>query len=833
MSKSQSLPNSELIQQAWQLSITLMPTFSQAESTIPEPILDKTLALFNASALIIVVDGQTITHGTAPTQQQTTILLSWLSEQTHDAVYCCDHLDEQFPDFTQYPDTATGLLALGVSATMDNCIIWLRHKAPKGRALTWSETEIQISYLINASLSEAVSQKSLRLKAISERDRLNFIINNTPALIGYWDVYLINRYCNTAYSKWFGESPDTIRGKHIRQVLGDALYQTNLSQIEAVMHGEAQLFDRYITDQKTHKTIHTQLSYIPDIVNGQVKGFYVLGVDVTDQDRIIDLSLKNTSILKSIKKGVVLTNDKHQVIYTNPAFEEMTGYSLTDLYGHSYDILKGPNSDPVELELIERALTTHQDYQGEIVNYRKDGSEFWNELNINPIFDRHQNISQFIYFHRDISNRKRLESELSTSENQFRSLANSAPVLIWLAGLDKLCYWFNDTWLSFTGRSMEEENGNGWADGVHPEDFERCLDIYITHFDKRLPFRMEYRLRRYDGEYRWIDDHGVPRFNHQGEFEGYIGSCTDVTDIRNSKTASDFFNVSHEIIYSTDLKGHLLDVNSRFLEITGYSREEVIGKNINLLKSGIQDRDFYAEMWHTLIKDGFWNGEITNINKTGRFYSAITSISTIKDTSGQPMRYLAIASDITALVESRDQLEKIAFYDNLTKLPNRALLMDRLEQAMVRVNREGGLLAVLFIDLDGFKQINDNYGHDIGDKVLITLAHRMKAALRKTDSIGRLGGDEFIVILQELSEEDLGETPINHLLEACSTPIIEDQLTLCVSSSIGAALFSNHPAHQHLDSHTLIKQADQAMYVAKQAGKNGCHYFNGEADTHE
>ena len=831
MSKSQSQPNSELIQQAWQLSITLMPTFSQAKSTIPEPVLDKTLALFNASALIIVVDGQTITHGTAPTQQQTTILLSWLSEQTHDAVYCCDHLDEQFPDFTQYPDTATGLLALGVSATMDNCIIWLRHKAPKGRALTWSETEIQISYLINASLSKALSQKYALDQIEIEHKQLNFFLNKSPNLIGYWDANLINRYCNKAYSHWFSQSPQEIKGKHLSQLLGEDKFNSISTEIAGVFRGQIQQFERHYINNQTGESIHTLTSYYPDIENNQVIGFYVLGVDITDNVKYKDLNLQNLTILQSLNKGVVLTDDKHQVIYTNPAFEEMTGYLLTDLYGHSYDILKGPNSDPVELELIQRALTAHQNYQGEIVNYRKDGSEFWNELNISPIFDRHQNISQFIYLHHDISNRIRLESELSTSENQFRSLANAAPVMIWLAGLDKLCYWFNDTWLSFTGRSMEEENGNGWAEGVHPEDFEHCLDIYITNFDKRHPFRMEYRLRRYDGEYRWIDDHGVPRFNYQGEFEGYIGSCTDVTDIRNSKVASDFYNTSHEIIYSTDLNGIILDANTRFLKITGYSREEVIGQHIKLIKSGIHEPDFYNQMWSSILSTGFWSGEITNKNKAAQLYSTITSISTVQDSTEQAVRYLAIASDISAIVESRDHLKNIAFYDSLTQLPNRALLMDRLKQAMARVKLEGGLLAVLFIDLDGFKQINDNYGHEIGDKVLITVSQRMKAALRKTDTIARLGGDEFIVLLADLSEEDLGETPINHLLQACSAPIIQDKLSLCVSASIGVTLYSNHPAHQNLNSNTLIKHADQAMYVAKQAGKNGSHYFNSETDN--
>jgi len=151
--------------------------------------------------------------------------------------------------------------------------------------------------------------------------------------------------------------------------------------------------------------------------------------------------------------------------------------------------------------------------------------------------------------------------------------------------------------------------------------------------------------------------------------------------------------------------------------------------------------------------------------------------------------------------------------------------MDRLEQAMAIVNRERGYLAVLFIDLDGFKQINDNHGHDIGDKVLITVSQRMKAALRKTDTVARLGGDEFIVLLTELSEHDIGKIPVTHLLQACSAAINVETLTLNVSASIGVSLYGRHASYQDTNISTLIEQADQAMYVAKQAGKNRYHYF--------
>jgi len=822
MSINSSTSNSDLFQRAWQLSIELMPIFSLAELNAPESLLKSIQELMTASGLIMLIDGQFVGYGSVPDQQQTLQLLVWLSQQTPEAVISCNNLVEQFPVAAEYPNQLSAILALGVPDSKANSLIWFRSK----NSLPWTDQEIQIAHLINNSLSNVLAQKRLTDELLEQRKQLSFYIDNTPTLIGYWNVNQTNQYCNNAYSKWFGQTPALIKGKHLRELIGDEIYSSISTELAGVSKGEIQRFERQYINAETGETINTLTSYYPDIENGEIKGFYVIGVDITDHIRLKDLKLKNETILNNINNGILLTDNHHQVIYINSAFEELSGYTLKELEGNVFDVLQGPYTNKAELEKIKTEIAGQRNYQGEILSYHKDGTEFWNEVSINPIYDQEDKLKQVIYFQRDISARKRLEADLIKSENQFKALANAAPVLIWLSGLDKLCYWFNTTWLDFTGRSMEEEIGNGWAEGVHPEDFDRCLDIYIGNFDKRLPFRMEYRLRRYDGEYRWIDDHGVPRFNELGEFDGYIGSCTDVTDIRNSKTASDFYNISHEIIFSTDLEGRVLEVNRRFLEITGYLSEEVIGKNVSLLTSGIHDTDFFRQLWKSLIETDFWSGEITNKNKQGQVYTSITSISAIRDTSGQVVRYLAIASDISSVIEYRNKLEVLAHYDNLTKLPNRMLLMDRLKVAMARINRESGYLAVLFIDLDGFKQINDIHGHDIGDEVLITVSQRMELALRETDTVARLGGDEFIVLLTGLSAKEKCETPARNLLVACSSPILLEKLSLNVSASIGISLYDTETAQLGLDIDTLINQADQAMYIAKRAGKNRYHYFD-------
>lgn len=540
---------------------------------------------------------------------------------------------------------------------------------------------------------------------------------------------------------------------------------------------------------------------------------------------------QHTRILESMANGVALADNNRRLTFVNKAFEQITGYSSQEMLGKFCNTLQGELTDPAQVQRIRVALGKQKPFQGELVNYRKDGSLFWNQLTISPIFDRQGQLIQFVGILKDITEHKNLEAELINSERRFRDLADAAPALIWMAGLDKQCLWFNQTWLNFTGRTMDREIGDGWIDNVHPEDLDHCLSVYTSHFEQRLPFRIEYRLRRFDGEYRWLDDMGQPRFGATGEFEGYIGSCMDVTEVRNSKAANDFFNVSHEIIYTADLNGFILDANQRLFEISGYSRQELIGQHSRILKSGLHSQDYYANIWQALEDNDYWTGEITNRKKSGELYSALTTFMTIRGENGLPLRYLVVASDISDSVERRQQLEHLVYYDSLTGLPNRLLLMDRLEQAMSRVNRHGGHVSVAFIDLDGFKDINDNYGHEVGDEFLVAISQKMKQQLRETDTLVRLGGDEFIVLLPENHNQVFVETPILNLLNACAMPINLKSLPLKVSASIGISFYANDGQDQNLTSDALIRQADQAMYVAKRAGKNRFHCFDNLTDA--
>ena len=290
-------------------------------------------------------------------------------------------------------------------------------------------------------------------------------------------------------------------------------------------------------------------------------------------------------------------------------------------------------------------------------------------------------------------------------------------------------------------------------------------------------------------------------------------------------TASVFDN-TQEAVVITDANNTIIDVNPAFSRITGYSREEVIGKNPRLLSAGRQDNSFYAAMWHSLKQDRSWRGEIWNRRKSGDIYPELLSISSIVDNDGKLLRYVAVFSDISSLKEHEAELSHAANYDALTGIPNRTLLADRMNQAIAQSSRDQKMMAVCYLDLDGFKPVNDSMGHEAGDLVLIEVAKRIVNTTRGGDTVARLGGDEFVALLLELEKGEECMVTLERLLAAISCPITVNNKTFTISASIGVSIFPSDDE----DPDTLLRHADQAMYIAKQSGKNRFHIYDSATD---
>jgi two-component system CheB/CheR fusion protein len=321
------------------------------------------------------------------------------------------------------------------------------------------------------------------------------------------------------------------------------------------------------------------------------------------------------------------------------------------------------------------------------------------------------------------------------------------------------------------------------------------------------------------GGLRWLQFIRFPLNDHQGENCAICIHAIDVTEKQHAEEqlqlAARVINGAAEAVIVTDPMQRIVTVNQAFCQITGYTADEVIGRTPALLKSGRHDDDYYRGMWKALQREGIWQGEIENRRKNGEIYAEWLTINAIKDKDGKLLNYVAIFSDISSLREARRRLEFQALHDVLTGLPNRALLNDRLESALARASRTHSRFALIFIDLDNFKDINDGLGHDTGDVLLRSVADRLQGELRIQDTVARMGGDEFVLLVEEIKPGEI-ELLVERCRSALAAPLQIRGRDVRVSASMGIALYpedGNDPVQ-------LLQSADAAMYRAKQAGRN-------------
>ncbi|MEW8055843.1 MAG: EAL domain-containing protein [Candidatus Thiodiazotropha sp.] len=281
------------------------------------------------------------------------------------------------------------------------------------------------------------------------------------------------------------------------------------------------------------------------------------------------------------------------------------------------------------------------------------------------------------------------------------------------------------------------------------------------------------------------------------------------------------FQNTAEGITVTDASGNIVSINPAFEAITGYSHEEVLGQNPRVLKSGHHPDSFYEKMWDTLLSTGHWRGEIWNRRKNGDAYPEWLTISAVKDGNDETTHYVGVFTDISQIKEAQDQINFLAHHDALTRLPNRALFRERFDHALMHARRENASIALLFLDLDRFKTVNDTLGHPVGDQVLLEVSKRMNQIVRASDTLARLGGDEFVLLLEEQTDAQHAAVVARKLLDLFSRPMIIGEHELVVTASIGITLYPNDGE----DSDKLIRHADRAMYDAKQQGRNTYRFF--------
>jgi diguanylate cyclase (GGDEF)-like protein/PAS domain S-box-containing protein len=443
-----------------------------------------------------------------------------------------------------------------------------------------------------------------------------------------------------------------------------------------------------------------------------------------------------------------------------------------------------------------------------------------------PLFNADGSRRGLIIVGRDISELKQASELAMAREKVLRTVTDNSPEIIVRFDRDCRRIFVNAAYERLTGkRSADTLGQTPFESWWIPEDAFGALrfQAHLQHvIDTGKPSEWEMGWQLDEARKGCLLVQAVPEFDAAGNVESVLTFSADITERKRSEDAlrinASVFDTSQEAILITDASNDIIDVNPAFTRITGYQRKEVIGKNPRLLSSGQHDSGFYTAMWDTLARNKGWRGEVWNRRKSGEVYAELLSISAIHDKQGQPQRYVGVFSDITHLKDHEAELHRVANHDILTGLPNRRLLADRLDQAIVRAQRNGRMLAVCYLDLDGFKQVNDQFGHEAGDQLLIVIARRLQASLRADDTLARLGGDEFVILFNELASKLECYAILDRMLDAIKQPVTIDIHQAEVSASIGVTFYPE----DYEDGDTLLRHADQAMYSAKQSGKN--HY---------
>lgn len=464
-----------------------------------------------------------------------------------------------------------------------------------------------------------------------------------------------------------------------------------------------------------------------------------------------------------------------------------------------------------------------------------DGKTIWLRTSKVPFRNAANEIIGLIGIYKDVTEQKQIELALTESEALFRQITENIRQVFWVGTSD----WNNVMYISpayqeVWGRSCESLYANplDWLDAVVEEDCKKVIDsitIKSTGNFSDVAFP-EYRIRRPDGSERWIYARAFPIYDADGKIYRIAGIAEDITQRKQNEEALRVAAVAfetHEGILITDARSNIVRVNRAFTDITGFAAEEVLGKNPRIMSSGRQDRAFYIEMWQQLLCTGDWAGEIWDKRKNGEIYPKWLTITAVKNELQETTHYVAIFSDITARKRIEEEIHNLAFYDMLTRLPNRRLFLDRFKAAMVASARRNDYGAILFIDMDRFKVLNDTLGHDYGDLLLVEVGTRIKSCIREMDTVARYGGDEFVVLIDGIghNRDDVTRKVAlvaEKIREVLAMPYVLKDHDHHSSPSIGISLY--HGNDEPMER--LIEQADMAMYQAKKSGRNAARFFD-------
>ncbi|MGZ4959511.1 MAG: EAL domain-containing protein [Methylomonas sp.] len=731
------------------------------------------------------------------------------------------------------------------------------------------DTGDELSQIGDSFNEMAAGFKALLIARQEDGIRMSAIVNAALDAVVQIDKHGLITTWNPCAERMFGWRADEIIGRAAHETIIPRRYRAaHLKGLQDILHGSNNRFsDRRIESIALHRSgreFPVELAISANYFNANIE----VSAFIRDISERVQAETQLKTLSTAIEQSpttIFITDANGTIEYVNPHFTQITGYNREEVLGRNPSFLKsGLVPDHIYKDLWE-TISQGRIWQGDIANRRKDGSLYWENTHIAPVKTADGYISHYVSIKQDVTERIRSEHREKYRARVLELLATGATLQ------DVLEVLIRSIEAVSPGKRCSilllDESREHLSNAVAPNlpDFYNAAienlrigpgvgscgtsaylgERVIVADVQNHPYWTEYRdlaaqaglaacwsepIRASDGKLLgtfalYSDTIGSPSA-HDIEVLEYAANLAGIAIQKHQadealRLASLVFRNSSEAMIVTDANGIILDTNRSFTELTGYSKEEALGKNPSFLRSGIHDKAFYNEMWQSIQTTGHWRGEIWNRNKNGDLYIEELTINTIYNPDHTVQRRVALFSDITQRKQSEESIWRQANFDSLTGLPNRGMFREQLKQQIKKAHRSGQQVAVFFMDLDRFKEVNDSQGHEMGDELLKEAGRRIASCVRETDTAARLGGDEFTLIVPELDSLESVERIARNILMRMTTPFQLGEEQVYISASIGITIYPQDAE----DLEQLLKNADQAMYASKRLGRSRYSFF--------
>ena len=695
----------------------------------------------------------------------------------------------------------------------------------------------------NLADHEKINQIIYHLNHIHEKldnslkpgDILKQIMKTMPDGLIITNPKLLIQEINPAMEFLLGYDAQTLPGKSIEYIYSGEMYLLEHLLIEPPEKGYFGAMDTTCVSVRNEKIpVSTSMAAVHDC-NDQIQNFVFLNRDISGIKRketeVFLLNQKMTTMLKAFPDLMFEVDRSGKLFnYHCPRREFLLLPSVNLTEKNISEVLP---EEIVKCIMVSLGEAEHKGWSGENpFEISLPSGKFWAEISINRMGVTDGENTHFIIILRDVTERKKNEFDLRQNMDLLNEAQRMGHLGSWELNVEKNeLIWSDEIYRIFElDKNKFQPSYENFLNTIHPDDREKVNQAYSNSLKTRQPYDIIHRLQFPDNRIKWVHEHCTNFFNDQGLPIRSVGAVQDITEqmlIEEELRLAAVTFETHDGILITDSDGKIIRVNQSFQNITGYTADEVLGKNPSMMSSGKHSREFYEDMWSQLNSAGSWSGEIWDKRKNGKIYPKWLTITAVKDKDQKISRYIGIFSDLSLRKKIEKEIENLVFFDVLTNMPNRRLFLDRFRSALSLSARNRQYGAVLYLDMDRFKNLNDIMGHDYGDMFLVEVSQRIKMSLGESDTASRFGGDEFVILIEEIDSDEkraLQKTAIfaEMIRKKLGEPYKLQDREYFSSPSIGVCLYRGNEKSV-MD---LLKSADMAMYQAKESGRNTVRFFD-------